>query len=135
MNDSLRYGLPFGLAVFFALIVQETWFAHAPTVLRWLVLPLVAHALTLNSLRKRNKAYFPFRYAFLSVFNVTIVATMIVGLLMIVFKQPFVTTLPEEVSETKYLLSVIYFEGMGFVFFSILSGTLLSLIIRNKQHE
>lgn len=132
MIDSLRYGIPYGLAAFailWAYAAMDSEFSH---FVRWTLISLLSMGIMTFSLRRRNQAFFPFRYGFLANFNALIAATLVQGLLMIVFMEEIAGETPSEVSPLKWGLYHVFIESMGFVFFGLIANALWSLILRRS---
>lgn len=130
--DSLRYGIPLGLVSFCAILLQYVYLSELSSLWRWIGVAAVGSFLIIYSLKAKNKAFFPFRFAFLSAFNALVLTTLVTGLLMFVFKESFLQGIPEGVPVVKWVLSLIFMECMGFLFIAIITSAVLSLILRKK---
>ncbi|NQV54199.1 MAG: hypothetical protein HQ500_13520 [Flavobacteriales bacterium] len=133
MIDSLRYGIPLGMVSFGAILLQFVYLTDLSSLWRWILVAVVGSFLIIYPLKARNEAFFPFRFAFLSAFNSLVLATLVNGLLMLVFKEMFLEGIPEGVPDVKWVLSLIFMESMGFLFIAIISAAVLSLVLRKKQ--
>lgn len=133
MIDSFRYGVPLALVAFLLLMAQATEWLPINPMLRWFLVAVVGGATVLWSIKRRNVAYFPFRFAFLSLFNISIIAAFVQGALMWIFKGDLQGEVPPEISPSKWMLSIIFFETMGFLFLFMICAALLSLLFTFKK--
>ncbi|MEQ9188695.1 MAG: hypothetical protein RLP15_13250 [Cryomorphaceae bacterium] len=130
--DSLKYGIPLAMVSFGAIWLQSEYFASYSALWRWTLISGLGCFLIVSSLKHQNRAFFPFRFGFLSAFNALVLATLVTGLLIFVFKDALFLQRPDGVSMTHWALSWIFLESMGFLFVSILLAAYFSWILRIK---
>lgn len=109
------------------------WLAEFHPLWRWGLVCSVGGGLILNAERMRNQAYFPFKFAFLSLFNALVVSVFVVGLLMLIFGDLLMDKTPDGISAMKWRLSHVFIEGMNYVFVGNIVNFILSLLL--KKHR
>ena len=132
MIDSLRYGVPFGLFAFLTLWLYSAMQFEFSHFIRWFVVCATGTGLVTFSLRRRNQAFFPFRFGFLGAFNALIAATLVQGILIFVFIEEVAGNSPSEIEPLKWTMYHIFIEGMGFVFVGLITTAVWSLILKKS---
>ena len=128
MNDSFRYAP----LLSFALVVSKYMlFVNQLSSLDWLTTIFVLTAgfsLTLQSIKKRNVAYFPFKVVWLSSFNILVLTSIISGVLIAALSPKMYRT----ELEPKEMMFAGFLEFFQVEFLGLIVITLLSLIFKKK---
>lgn len=132
MDDSLKYGIPGGMLAYGLFWLFPDPVSHA--WLRWLVVALVVLPSALWFIRVKNRAHFPFSFAFLSAFNLSI-AILLIQALLLTFASgdwwPIASVI--EIDSFKWTLYMVFQESIGFFFVLLLFTLGLSAIFMRKK--
>jgi hypothetical protein len=131
LDDSLKYGLPGGLLSFGLLLIMGN--ESVPSWTRWLMCAALLLPISMYFIRKKNRAYFPFSFAFLSGFNLSIVMVLVHVGLLAAFGEEFFPPAPDASVETKWLFFQAFQEGIGFLFIAMVILLLTSLIFMRRK--
>lgn len=131
VDDSLKYGLPGGLLSFGLLLMTgneglDAW-------IRWNLTAMVVLPISLFFIRKKNVAYFPFSFAFLSGFNVSILMILLHAALLLLFGGDLLPAPPSEDIATKWLFFQVFQESIGFLFIAMVVLLFTSLIFMRRK--
>jgi len=132
MDDSLKYGIPAGLASFMMLYFLRDADATIQ-VLRWLGVSVALVTIGLYFIRRRNRAYFPFGFAFLSAFNLSIVMILIQAILMVILQDFIIPSPVGAEMNTKWVFYNVFMESMGFLAICLFVVLLASFFFKRSN--
>lgn len=132
MDDSLKYGIPAGILAYGLFWIFPDPFAKA--WVRWLIVALTTLPTALWFIRAKNRAHFPFSFAFLSAFNLSIAVVLVQGLLLTFLGADWLPAKPTaETDDFKWILFIVFQESIGFFFVLLLFTLMLSAIFMRKK--
>lgn len=134
LNDVLKYGMPFGMLAFLIFAADAFYLNGELSFWRWLVVGIMIPFGVVWNIRRSNKNHFPFFYAFLSGFNIVIASIIIHAILMAIFADSLIDMpLEGETGRWQWLGFLIFIEGLGQAFVSILALVLISFLLKKKK--
>ena len=125
VNDSLKYGPVIGFALFAGKFFSQSYESWLVEFMRVLVLITMGLVISLQAVKKRNQAYFPFKVVWLSGFNIVIVSSLVSAALLVLMRDLFfVEPQPLAVGLFIGFYEFIFTEFVGIIVVSIISFTL-----------
>ncbi|MEX2597552.1 MAG: hypothetical protein WEC59_11540 [Salibacteraceae bacterium] len=133
MADSFKYGVPAGLFAFAIFLLQFLFLPNLDVLWRWFGVSIIVLAFILFNTKMRNKAFFPFRFAFLSGFNSIFVMVVVQALLILLFSAQVLPSAPDPKLELKWKFYQVFTESLGFMFAALIVNTVLAFTFKKKS--
>lgn len=129
VNDSIKYGPILAAALFAAKWITNAFELYSiDLVLKALILVGMVFFF-LFEIKKSNQAYFPFKVAWLSAFNIMVLASIIYAALIVVLKD----LVAGEAIDLKVAFYFAFIEFLIVEFFGIIASLIVAFLMRKKD--
>lgn len=128
VNDSIKYGPMLGIFLFLGKMVLFSFSLEAWDVLRSILVNAGGLSISLSYISKRNQLYFPYKVAWLSGFNIVVIASIVSAFLVFVFNP----VLFDQKLNTMQALYYAFVEFITSEFIGVIVVTVMSFVFRKK---